>query len=229
MSNETILIVDDNAQMVRLLKENLLEPLGYRVLTAPDGKQGLEIVLQDTPDLILLDMNMPQMTGIEMLMALRQTVCDAPVIFMTVEPSLHVAVEAFRLGVRNYLSKPFSLTEVEQAIDGALEEKRLRAMHETMQHNLLKADTIQQTVVTLSHYINNDLMSLSINLEMIQGMLDEQSPEAQQYISECWTCLKRIKAVMNVLGSITDVKHAAYYENISMINIESALEAALAK
>jgi CheY-like chemotaxis protein len=229
MSGETILLVDDNAPMVLLLKKKLLEPLGYRVLIAWDGRQGVELALQEQPDLILLDMNMPQMTGLEMLTVLRQTACTAPVIFMTAESSLPIAVEAFRLGVRNYISKPFSLDEVEQAINQALEEKRLRLKNEAMQQNLLKANTIQQTIVTLSHYMNNDLMALELNLQMLAENPDKDTAEAQQHLDESWLCLKRIQAVMGVLHDITDVKLAAYYESLSMIDIEAALKAALAK
>ena len=115
MSKERILIVDDNEELLNLL--DLLFSNLYDVLKARDGEQGLLMAQRDTPDLILLDMNMPRMTGMEMLAALRETECQVPVIFMTGEGSVYVAVEAFRLGVHDYLTKPFSSEEAQAAKD----------------------------------------------------------------------------------------------------------------
>jgi len=83
MPHETILVVDDSAEMVQFLKEYVLVPRGYRVVHASNGTSGLEAAVRHKPDLIMLDLSMPRMTGMEMLKALRQTDCLAPVIFMT--------------------------------------------------------------------------------------------------------------------------------------------------
>jgi DNA-binding response OmpR family regulator len=108
MADETILVVDDSLEIARVLDEYMLTPQGYKVLHAGNGQKGLAQAIAHNPDLILLDMNMPRMSGIEMLEQLRQTDYKAPVIFMTMHGSERVAVDAFRLGVSNYLIKPFA-------------------------------------------------------------------------------------------------------------------------
>jgi DNA-binding response OmpR family regulator len=224
MSKERILVVDDSIEILRLLKDSLLIPLGYSVLTAKNGREGLEMALEKNPDLILLDMNMPEMTGIEMLIALRQSECQAPVIFITAEDSLQIAVEAFRLGVVDYLCKPFTLDVVEESINRALEQKRLKSEYTKVRNNLVKAETIRQTIVTLSHYLNNDLMAIEYSLDNLG-----QSNEVLQAAAECTNSLERIKAVMKVLKQVTQVKHARYHKETSMIDIDTALKKVLAK
>jgi two-component system NtrC family sensor kinase len=124
MANETILVVDDSEQIREFLIEYILLPAGYKVFFATDGEVGLEMALEHQPDLIMTDMSMPRMTGLELLSALRDKNCQAPVIFMTLHGSEGIAVEAFRLGVKDYLTKPFTIEEAEWAINRSLKEVR---------------------------------------------------------------------------------------------------------
>jgi len=112
-------VIDDSREMLVALKNRILEPMGFQVLTAMDGQTGLQTAVQHNPDLILLDMNLPRMTGLELLSFLRKTPCTSPVIFMTASGSEQIAVEAFRLGVRDYLTKPFTYEELQASIDSA--------------------------------------------------------------------------------------------------------------
>ena len=132
MAAECILVIDDSAEMRRFLRESVLEPDGYLVLTAPDGQSGLERALAERPDLIMLDVNMPRMTGLEVLEALRNEEANIPVIFMTFFGSESVAVQAFRLGVKDYIRKPFEVDEILQAIERALNESRLQREKEVL-------------------------------------------------------------------------------------------------
>jgi two-component system NtrC family sensor kinase len=124
-AGERILIIDDKIEIVSFLLD-LLKPLGYMLSYALSGEQGLTQAIADQPDLILLDFNMPGMSGLEVLQALRQRDCRSAVILMTLYGSESVAVRAFRLGVRDYISKPFDIGELLAAIERALEEARLR-------------------------------------------------------------------------------------------------------
>lgn len=224
--NETILVVDDSPDIVLFLKQYILTPLGYRVLTANDGQSGLEMAIQHKPDLILLDMNMPRMTGLQMLVALRQTETQSPVIFMTLHGSEHIAVEVFRLGVRDYLVKPFTVEEVEKAVDRALAEVRLSREKEELARNLAASEAVRQTVVTLAHYINNNLMvldgGLAILRETISGDNDDRHSR-EVILRDCQTSLNRIEAVMRVLQKVTVVRETNYHGNARMIDIETAL------
>lgn len=227
MANETILVIDDSAQIREFLIEYVLRPAGYNVLVAKDGKAGLEMAIANNPDLIMTDMSMPRMSGLEMLSALRESDCQSPVIFMTLHGSEGIAVEAFRLGVRDYLTKPFTIEEAEAAIDRSLREVRLEREKEALQRNLIAADTVRQTVVTLSHYVNNSLMVLTTGIPMLAQHVYQKLPEdskVQQIFKRMDESTAKIAAVFRVLYNITEVESTTYLDDTQMIDLEAALK-----
>lgn len=133
---EEILIIDDSKQICSMLAEYVLPELGYSSTIAHTGRQGLNRLHQRTPDLILLDLQLPDMSGLDLLRLIAQEGYDVPVILMTAHGSEAIAVEAFRLGARNYLIKPFSETEAQVAIDQALRERRLKREKEQLTRHL---------------------------------------------------------------------------------------------
>ncbi|HSJ58580.1 MAG TPA: GAF domain-containing protein [Anaerolineae bacterium] len=139
MAAEQILIVDDTVETVTFLTD-LLEPLGYRLRVVDNGHDGLTMALADPPDLMLLDVNVPRMSGIEVLEALRRHDFGPPVILTTVHGSEETVVRALRLGVRDYLLKPFDINELLVSIDWALAECRLRSDRERLLSELQVAN-----------------------------------------------------------------------------------------
>jgi GAF domain-containing protein/CheY-like chemotaxis protein len=135
MAMEKILIIDDSTQIRSFLSE-VLFPLGYIVSTASDGKRGLDKALTERPDLILLDFNLPRLSGIEILEALQKDDYEVPVILMTAHGSESVAVQAFRLGVRDYIPKPFETEQILEVIERALTESRLRRERDQLMRRL---------------------------------------------------------------------------------------------
>lgn len=133
---EEILIIDDSQQICAMLSEYVLPELGYRSAIANTGRQGLYRLRQQLPDLILLDLQLPDISGLELLRLIAQEGFDVPVILMTAHGSEGIAVEAFRLGARNYLIKPFSEVEAKAVIDVALRERRLAREKDQLTRNL---------------------------------------------------------------------------------------------
>jgi len=125
MAQETVLIIDDSKEL-RSLLEVILPYGGYQARSAASGEEGLDLVQEVEPDLILIDLELPDMTGLRVLEELNQQGFAIPTIMMTGYGSEGSAARALRLGVRDYLIKPFTTEEVLSSIERALSESRLR-------------------------------------------------------------------------------------------------------
>jgi diguanylate cyclase (GGDEF)-like protein/PAS domain S-box-containing protein len=126
MSRETILVVDDNRQIADFLVRELLPGLGYEAVYAGTGKKALEILRSRTFALMLLDLQLPDLTGLQLLRQLASEGQNVPTILFTAHGSEQVAVDAFHLGVQDYLIKPVEPDRLNEAISRALAETRLR-------------------------------------------------------------------------------------------------------
>jgi diguanylate cyclase (GGDEF)-like protein/PAS domain S-box-containing protein len=122
---ETILVVDDNRQIADFLTDSLLPGLGYHTFWAKDGRTALEKIRKHTISLILLDKQLPDHSGLEILKLLTEEGYRIPTILITAHGSEQVAVDAFRLGVQDYLTKPIDSEELNNAISRALKLSRL--------------------------------------------------------------------------------------------------------
>jgi signal transduction histidine kinase/DNA-binding response OmpR family regulator len=140
LAGEKVLVIDDRDDSLQFMTDYILKPNGYRYITAKDGEAGLQRALNDDPDLIIMDQRMPKMTGLEVLAALNKTQVDIPVILMTFHGSEETAVQAFRLGAKDYIIKPFDTEEMLEAIDRALEEQRLRGQRDKLTKELMQTN-----------------------------------------------------------------------------------------
>lgn len=127
LKNETILVVDDNRQLGSFLTEQLLPSLGYQSRQVFNGATALVEIHNTKPSLLLLDLELPDITGLDLLRQLQQTGISVPTILLTAHGSEQIAADAFRLGVQDYLIKPVDEDHLAEAISRALEESRLRA------------------------------------------------------------------------------------------------------
>jgi len=107
----TVLIVEDEPAMLRGLEDNF-KMKGYYVLTAADGKKGLETALKERPDLILLDIMLPELNGYEVCSHVREKGLDMPIIMLTAKDQESDIVLGLNLGADDYVTKPFSIKEL---------------------------------------------------------------------------------------------------------------------
>jgi two-component system alkaline phosphatase synthesis response regulator PhoP len=114
-----ILVVDDESSIVTLLQYNL-EQAGFSVVTASDGLEGYNAVLEAKPDLIVLDLMLPKMDGMEVCKALRQEKINTPIIMLTAKDDEFDKVLGLELGADDYMTKPFSPREVTARIKAVL-------------------------------------------------------------------------------------------------------------
>jgi two-component system alkaline phosphatase synthesis response regulator PhoP len=110
-SRAKILVVEDEPNMVVGLRDNF-EFEGYEVLTARDGVEGLELALQESPDLVVLDVMMPRMSGLEVCKQLRAQRASIPIIMLTARGQEVDKVVGLELGADDYVTKPFSIREL---------------------------------------------------------------------------------------------------------------------
>jgi signal transduction histidine kinase len=174
-SDVRILIVDDSQAIREFVVQALTNREGFITLEASDGAQGLEMAVADPPDLMLLDMEMPRMDGFQVVDGLRARQVDIPIILITSHGSEAIAIEFFRKGVKDYMSKPFTVEEMYVAIERALTETRLRREKEDLAQRLIVANQqLQRRVQELStlYQVGKWVASLLSKDQLLDRILD---------------------------------------------------------
>jgi len=139
-----ILIIDDE-EIALINLTHVLEGEGYGVTACSDGQSGLAAMQKNAFDLVLTDVRMPGINGMEVLQHIKSTTPDIPVIMITGHASLDSAVDAMKAGAYHYISKPFRLTEAREVVRGALELRRIR--HENSELKQRIEDISSQTTI----------------------------------------------------------------------------------
>jgi DNA-binding NtrC family response regulator len=129
---ETRILVTDDESLIRWTLQKNLEKAGYGVLLAETGEEGLQKILEEAPDLALIDINLPGMSGFEVLEKALQVDKNFIPIMITAFEDVDRVVRAMKLGAFDYITKPFDFNKVQLSIDRALEEYRRKweARHE---------------------------------------------------------------------------------------------------
>jgi two-component system NtrC family sensor kinase len=133
---DRILVVDEDRAVLDLLATQVLKPLGYQVEVESDGSRAVEQALKYTPDLIIVSLTVPGLSGKDLLVALRSQGTEVPVLVTAPEGREADAIQAFRLGAVDYLVKPLREAEVVAALERALNELRLRRERHELSNQL---------------------------------------------------------------------------------------------
>ena len=135
MPTARVLIVDDETETCALLRE-IMEKEGYEVQVAHNGPTALDLLVDQPPDVVLSDIQMPGMNGIHLLTAIQQRYPATQVILLTAYGSLSTAVEGIKAGAFDYLSKPFALDEIRRVVRQALDHKRMLEENSTIRERV---------------------------------------------------------------------------------------------
>ncbi len=137
-----VLVADDDPSILEILKLGF-RTKGYEVITASDGKSAIQAIEQNRPDLLVLDIEMPHLTGIEVLRHLRKDWPTLPVVIMTAHGTISLAVEAMKEGATEFITKPFEMEQLLLVIQKALEREGLRREVEVLRNEVdSRYDTI---------------------------------------------------------------------------------------
>lgn len=137
---ERVLVVDEDPDVLDLLDRQVLRPLGYQVTTAADTGAAIQQAITFGPDLIIASLTLPGLSGKDLLVALRSQGMEVPLLVMAPEGAEAQAIQAFRLGARDYLVKPLREAEVVAAVERALNESRLRHEREQLAGQLAESN-----------------------------------------------------------------------------------------
>jgi DNA-binding response OmpR family regulator len=212
-----ILVIDDLPENVFMLQDRL-EHEGYQVITAYDGKAGIEKAVSELPDLILLDVMMPEVTGIEVCKILTEDPLTQriPIILVTARSGAEDTKEGLEAGAFDYIKKPFNKIELLARINSAL---KLAEAHKIILESEQK-NTFYATVVTANHKIKQPLTLMSLSSAAIKRELtkEEISREAiHKRLIYIDTAVKEINDVLTQLNSIKKPVFSNYVENIRMV------------
>ena len=192
-SKAKVLVVDDSQESVDLL-EYFLKPAGYEILKANDGATALDIVDNNPPDIILLDVMLPKVNGFEVCEKLkkRQSTFHIPIIMITVLKELKDKIKALEAGADDFLSKPFDSVELLTRVRSLLRIKfyydeiiRRNRELEKQKEALLREDLLKRELTNLIiHDMKNPLFVIQGNLQMMEMNRPNSAPETSEVYTQ---------------------------------------------
>jgi DNA-binding NtrC family response regulator len=145
MPNEKVLIVDDE-KLIRWSVRRQLDEWGYTAIEAESGTGGLAQIRAETPDLILLDVRLPDLSGIEVLREIKQNNLSIPVIMITGDPQLDDIKTAIKLGALDFIKKPLDFDELQITLANAIDRSRLRSERDSLRDEVRKHSGYHEVV-----------------------------------------------------------------------------------
>jgi two-component system, OmpR family, KDP operon response regulator KdpE len=206
-ASNTILVIDDEPQIRRLLKAGL-ELYGYSVSEAENGSAGLNAVAHSRPDLIILDLGLPDMSGLDILNTIRSW-SNVPVIVLSVEVEEEQKVRLLRSGADDYVIKPFGIAELAARCEAAL-RRHHKAIDKdpVVRTGPLTVDLVSRAVtldgrhITLTrqeyrllHLLASHLGLVLTHNQLIKELWDNSSPDNVQYLR---TLVRRLRQKLEV-------------------------------
>jgi len=208
----SVLVVDDTIDALRLLSE-LLSEHGYDVRAVTNGQQAIHAVERDPPDLILLDIGLPEMDGYEVCRRLRasERSQDVPVIFITAMADTAHKVRAFEAGGVDYVTKPYQVEEVLARVKSHVALRRAQAELADSYTRLRALEHLRDDMVhRVIHDMRSPLASLLMDLRFLTGFTSALSDDGREALQSA------LKAVREMTAMASDVLDVSRLETASM-------------
>ena len=201
----SILVVDDTPANLQVLV-GMLKEHGHRVRPVLEGRLALRAAKAEVPDLVLLDINMPDMNGFEVCEQLKADpkLADTPVIFISGNTETVDKVRAFSVGGVDYVTKPFQMAEVEARVATHLELRRKRRELQESLEALRRLETLRDSLVHMVvHDLRSPLAAISACMEVIKWDAEEQ--HRQELAADVETALHATRTIIRLVNSVLDV------------------------
>ncbi|RJP79350.1 MAG: response regulator [Candidatus Zixiibacteriota bacterium] len=227
-----VLFVDDEPYVLKALRRVFMDD-DLEIDTAENGPSALTY-LQDHPvDLILSDHNMPEMTGVEFLRRCREIQPGAIRMLITGRGEMDIVLQAINQGhVYKFFHKPWDDDQLRVSVLRALEFRAAQEEVRRQQAELARHQAFNQTMITVSHYINNFNCALTMSLESLteavkSGRVTGLSPEHQTLVRESLRAAEKVTAVLRILNRLEEIKIVDYDFSCQMIDIETEVKEAV--
>jgi putative nucleotidyltransferase with HDIG domain len=221
VDREKVLVVDDE-EAIREVVTTLLDAQGYHTIACANGRIALDAFRNDTFDLVLSDIVMPEMDGLKLLAELRVDDPDVPVIMVTAMHDIAIALEAIRAGAYDYILKPFEKDQLYLSVRRALEHRRLVIENRTYQSDLehLVAERTQQLSIALQ-----DLeQSYDYTLEALGGALDAKDAETEGHCQRVTAFTITIARAMGVdKALLRHIARGAFLHDIGKMGVPDSI------
>jgi len=215
-----ILVVDDDYAS-RILLNKVLEQDGYRVTTASDGSEALELLRRETYDVVISDLIMEHVGGLELLKQIKEGGIEVAVILLTGHASIETAIEAVRLGASDYLMKPVNTEELKVRLRKTIERVELERRLKEAERQL----TYQATIATANHEINQPLTVIISAIEMIRmelRRLGVDNKKIDTYLDLMTKSSQRIAAILRKLREITSPRIQELHLGMRMLELDTS-------
>lgn len=216
-----ILLVDDVPKNLQVLGSMLREK-GYKIAAATGGAQALEMALARPPDLILLDVMMPEIDGFKVCEKLKTSIetKDIPIIFLTASTESESVVKGFECGAVDYVTKPFNKGELLARVTTHL--KLQRAQKEIVR--LEQKNAALAMAVTASHELNQPLTVLEGNLQLFQAAIARipLSDKQQKYLEKIKISLEKIQVLLKKFSDADSIHFEDYVGKQKMVVFEES-------
>ena len=229
MTRQTILLVDDEA-MLRMNMRAFLEDLGFLVQEAGGGPEALACCARQRPDLVLLDLNMPGMDGLEVCRRLKADpgTADFPVIFVSAFLATQDKVNAFSCGAVDYVTKPFHFQEVAARIGAHLELHRQRRLLQE-QHAALASLERQRDAFThmMAHDMRTPLTGLMGYVELASGLVPAELPELGHCLERAQSCASQLNGMITQMLDLSRLEAGSMPMTLAPCDLTSLALAAV--